>query len=117
MKFIIAVIRPEKLDMVQQTLGEKNIHAMTVSQVWGCGRQRGYTQFYRGQPLDIRLLPKLKVEIAVPDDLEEAARIALTEAARSVPEGKIGDGKIFVLPLEDATGVRTGETGARALVQ
>jgi nitrogen regulatory protein P-II 1 len=115
MKYIVAIIRPEKLEAVQAALNERDIYLMTVSEVRGCGRQRGYTELYRGQEVQIRLLPKLKLELAVNDAFEKAAVLAISEAARSEGDGKIGDGKIFVLPLEDCVRIRTGECGGAAI--
>ncbi|ACX52968.1 nitrogen regulatory protein P-II [Ammonifex degensii KC4] len=112
MKKIEAIIRPEKLEAVKDSLGKFGIHGMTVYQVMGCGTQRGWTEVYRGREYSINLLPKVKVEIAVPDhQVEEVVKLIL-EVART---GEIGDGKIFVSNLEDAVRVRTGERGEGAL--
>jgi len=115
MKYIVAIIRPEKLEAVQEALNKQDVYLMTVSDVRGCGRQRGYTEIYRGTEFRVRLLPKLKLEIAVNDAFVDAAVKAITEAAKTGPEGKIGDGKIFVLPLEDCFRIRTGEEGEKAI--
>ena len=115
MKMIVAIIRPEKLETVQQALSECDVYLMTVTEVRGCGRQRGYTEVYRGQEHVVRLLPKLKLEIAVNDPFVEAAVDAIVGAARSGDTGKVGDGKIFVLPLEDCIQIRTGETAEVAI--
>jgi nitrogen regulatory protein P-II 2 len=115
MKFIVAIIRPERLEAVQAMLAEREISLMTVSEVRGCGRQRGYTEVYRGREFQVRLLPKLKVEIAVNDSQAESAILAISEAAKTSPDGQIGDGKIFVLPLEECIRIRTGERGAPAV--
>ena len=115
MKLIVAIIRPERLDEVQRALAERDVYLMTVSDVRGCGRQRGYTEIYRGQDYQIRLLPKLKLEIAVNDAFVEAAVEAIVHAARTPETGQIGDGKIFVLPLDDAIRIRTGERGSEAI--
>jgi len=112
MKKIEAVIRPGKLDEVKEALNKFGVHGLTVTQVIGCGNQKGHTQFYRGQQYDIYLLPKVKVEIVVPDSVVEQAIALLSEAART---GEIGDGKIFVYPVENAVRIRTGETGEGAL--
>jgi nitrogen regulatory protein P-II 2 len=112
MKMIIAIIRPERLEAVQTALGAHEIYLMTVSDVRGCGRQRGFTEQYRGNQVVIRLLSKVKLEIAVNDNFVEPAVEAIKKAAHS---GKIGDGKIFVLPLEEAYRIRTGETGSVAI--
>jgi nitrogen regulatory protein P-II 2 len=112
MKLIIAIIRPEKLEDVQAALSNEEVYLMTATDVRGCGRQRGYTEQYRGSEGFIRLLSKVKLEIAVNDEFVEPAIKAILSAAKS---GKIGDGKIFVLPLEDAYRIRTGEEGAVAI--
>ena len=115
MKLIVAIIRPEKLEEVQAALNERDVYLMTVSDVRGCGRQRGYTEVYRSQEIQIRLLPKLKLEIAVNDAFVEATVEAIVHAARTPETGQIGDGKIFVLPLEDCVRIRTGERGTQAI--
>src|SRR6186713_2936693 len=111
MKLIVAIIRPEKLEDVQAALAERDVYLMTVSDVRGCGRQRGYTEVYRGTEVTVRLVPKVKLEIAVNDAFVEATVEAIVNSARSGTTGRIGDGKIFVLPLEDAVRIRTGERG------
>ncbi len=115
MKYIVAVIRPDKLEAVQAALNERDVYLMTVSDVRGCGRQRGYTEVYRGAELQIRLLPKVKVEVAVNDAFVEATVEAIVHAARTGDTGQIGDGKIFVLPLDDCVRIRTGEQGRAAI--
>ena len=115
MKMIVTIIRPEKLEAVQRALNERDVYLMTVSDVRGCGRQRGYTEVYRGSEMEIRLLPKLKLEIAVNEAFVEATVEAIVHAARTEPTGQIGDGKIFVLPLEDCVRIRTGERGGQAI--
>jgi nitrogen regulatory protein PII len=112
MKLIVAIIRPEKLEAVQAALNEHDIYLMTVTDVRGCGRQRGYTEVYRGTEFQVRLLPKLKLEIAVTDEDVERVVEAVSTAAKT---GQIGDGKIFVMPIEQALRIRTGETDADAL--
>ena len=112
MKYIVAIIRPEKLQAVQDALNKKDVYLMTVTDVRGCGRQRGYTEVYRGTEMQIRLLPKIKLEIAVNDSFEEVTISTIQEAAR---DGKIGDGKIFVLDLEECVRIRTGERGGEAI--
>jgi nitrogen regulatory protein P-II 2 len=114
-KLIVAIIRPEKLEDVQQALNERDVYLMTVSDVRGCGRQRGFTELYRGTEVQIRLLPKVKLEIAVNEAFVEATVEAIVHAARSGDTGNIGDGKIFVLSLEDAIRIRTGERGSEAI--
>jgi len=115
MKMVVAIIRPEKLEAVQQALRERDVYLMTVSDVRGCGRSRGYTEFYRGTEIKTRLLPKLKLEIAVNEAFVEATIEAIVHAARTGDTGQIGDGKIFVLPLEDCVRIRTGERGTDAI--
>jgi nitrogen regulatory protein P-II 1 len=115
MRLIIAIIRPEKLEAVQAALNEREVYLMTVSEVRGCGRQRGHTEVYRGAEVQIRLVPKVKLEIAVNDNFVEPTIEAVVHAARSGESGAIGDGKIFVLPLEDCVRIRTGERGGTAI--
>ena len=112
MKYVIAIVRPDKLEAVQNALDAKEIHLMTVSNVYGCGSQRGYTETFRGGSIPIRLLPKVKLEIAVNENFVESAVGAIKTAAFS---GKIGDGKIFVLPMDQCYRIRTGETGNVAI--
>jgi nitrogen regulatory protein P-II 2 len=114
MKMIIAIIRPEKVEEVQAALSEKDVYLMTASDVRGCGRQRGFTENFRGGTGIIRLISKVKLEIAVNDEYVEPTVQAILKAARSNP-GRIGDGKIFVLPLEDCYRIRTGEEGGIAI--
>ena len=115
MKLIVAIIRPDKLDDVQMALAERDVYLMTVSEVRGCGRQKGYTEMYRGQEVKIKLLPKLKVEIAVNEPFVEATLEAIVHAARTGETGSVGDGKIFVLPMDDCVRIRTGERGQEAI--
>ncbi len=115
MKLVVAIIRPEKLEDVQKALAERDVYLMTVTDVRGCGRQRGYTEVYRGTEVRIQLIPKLKLELAVNEAFVEATIEAIVHAARSGETGAIGDGKIFVLPLEDAVRIRTGERGSEAI--
>ncbi len=115
MKLIVAVIRPEKLEAVQAALNERDVYLMTVTDVRGCGRQRGHTEVYRGAEVQIRLVPKVKLEIAVNDVYVEPTIEAIVHAARTGDTGAIGDGKIFVLPLEDCIRLRTGERGGQAI--
>jgi nitrogen regulatory protein P-II 2 len=115
MKMIVAIIRPEKLEAVQQALNDHDVYLMTVSDVRGCGRQRGFTEVYRGTEFQVRLLPKLKLEIGVNDAFVEAAVEAIVHAARTAETGQIGDGKIFVMPLDDCIRIRTGERGGPAI--
>ena len=112
MKMITAIIKPFKLDDVRDALAEIGIQGMTVTEVRGFGRQKGHTELYRGAEYVVDFLPKLKLEIAVPDDQVDAVVEAIADAAAS---GRIGDGKIFVQPLEKAVRIRTGEEGDKAL--
>ena len=115
MKLIVAIIRPERLEAVQAALHQQDVYLMTVSDVRGCGRQRGYTEVYRGTEIQVRLLPKLKLEIAVTEPFVEATVEAIVHAARTPETGQVGDGKIFVLSLEDCIRIRTGERGPEAI--
>ena len=115
MKLVIAIIRPEKLEAVQSALDEKEVGLMTVSNVYGCGSQRGYTETFRGGRIPIRLLPKVKLEIAVNEAFVEPTIDAIKTAAKSEGGGKIGDGKIFILPLDQCVRIRTGESGGVAI--
>ena len=112
MKFIIAVIKPFKLDEVREALGAIGVAGMTVSEVKGFGRQKGQTEIYRGAEYSTNMLPKVKLEIAASDDI--AAQVVETIKETASTEA-IGDGKIFVLDLADVTRIRTGETGHTAL--
>ena len=112
MKKIEAIIKPFKLDDVREALTELGITGMTVSEVKGFGRQRGHTEVYRGAEYAVDFLPKVKIEVVLPDDQIERTVDAIIEVARS---GKIGDGKIFVLPVEEVIRIRTGETGETAI--
>ncbi len=112
MKLIIAIVQPEKLTDVKQALTEAKVGKMTVSNVIGCGAQGGYTESYRGVIPEVNLLDKVRFEIAVNDDFVKPAIDAIIKGART---GKIGDGKIFILPLEECIRVRTGETGTDAV--
>jgi nitrogen regulatory protein P-II 2 len=112
MKWIVAVIKPFTLDEVRQALADTGVAGMTVSEVRGFGRQRGHTELYRGAEYAVDFLPKLKVEVAVEDALVERTVEAIAAAART---GKVGDGKIFVLPLEHVVRIRTQEVDADAL--
>lgn len=112
MKLIVAIIRPERFEEVQDALDAEQISLMTASDVRGCGSQRGYAENYRGNKGVIRLISKVKLEIAVNDNYVEKAVAAILKAGKT---GRIGDGKIFVLPLEAAYRIRTGETGSTAI--
>ncbi|WP_337243469.1 P-II family nitrogen regulator [Luteimonas sp. gir] len=112
MKLITAIIRPFKLDEVREALGEAGVTGLTVTEVKGFGRQKGHTELYRGAEYVVDFLPKLKIECAVTDAAYEAALEAITAAAAT---GKVGDGKVFVVALEQVLRIRTGEIGADAL--
>ncbi len=112
MKLITAIIKPFKLDDVREALSEIGVTGITVTEVKGFGRQKGHTELYRGAEYVVDFLPKVKLEAAVSSDLTEQVIEAISKAANT---GKIGDGKIFVFPLEQAIRIRTGETGKEAL--
>ncbi len=112
MKKIEAIIKPFKLDDARQALGEIGVQGMTVSEVRGFGRQKGHTELYRGAEYVVDFLPKIKIEVVVPDDLVDKVTEAIQSASKT---GKIGDGKIFVQPVEDALRIRTGERGVSAI--
>ncbi len=112
MKFITAIIKPFKLDDVRDALSEIGVQGLTVTEVKGCGRQKGHTELYRGAEYVVDFLPKVKLEIALDDGQVDAAIEAISKAAGS---GKIGDGKIFVNDLEQVIRIRTGESGTDAL--
>ena len=112
MKQIIAIIKPFKLDEVREALAEVGASGLTVTEVRGYGRQKGKTEVYRGAEYEVKLLPKVKLEIAVPTDVLEPVIEALQRTANT---GKIGDGKVFVLDLEQALRIRTGERDAAAI--
>lgn len=112
MKLLIAIIKPFKLDEVREALSEIGVQGITISEVKGFGRQKGHTELYRGAEYTVDFLPKLKIELALSDDLLELAVEAITKAAST---GKIGDGKIFVQHLDEVIRIRTGETGEAAL--
>jgi nitrogen regulatory protein PII len=112
MKLVTAIIKPFKLDDVREALSGVGVQGVTVTEVKGFGRQKGHTELYRGAEYVVDFLPKAKLEIAVPADRVEVVIESITNAANS---GKIGDGKIFVSPLEQVVRIRTGETGAEAI--
>ena len=112
MKYIIAVIQPHRLEPVREAIVALGVHGLTVSEVRGFGRQKGHTEIYRGAEYTVHYIPKLKIEVAVDDELTDGVVGAIADAART---GHIGDGKIFVLELEGVMRVRTGEMGAQAL--
>ncbi|MBT6179396.1 MAG: P-II family nitrogen regulator [Deltaproteobacteria bacterium] len=112
MKKVEAIIKPFKLDEVKGALHEIGIHGITITEVKGVGRQKGHTELYRGAEYVVDFLPKVKIEIVVPDDGTEAVVETITKAAFT---GRIGDGKIFVMPVDEVIRIRTGETGPDAL--
>ena len=112
MKLVIAIIKPFKLDEVRNALDRLGVQGMTVTQVKGYGRQRGHTEIYRGAEYAVSFLPKVQIEIAVASELVDKVVAAVSAAART---GQIGDGKVFVTPLEQALRIRTGETDTDAL--
>ena len=112
MKLIIAIIKPFKLEEVKTALSEVGIEGMTVTEVKGFGRQKGHTEIYRGSEYTVDFLPKVKIEVAVPD---AAAAKAIDAIASSARTGKIGDGKIFVMPLDEVVRIRTDERGETAI--
>ena len=112
MKLITSIINPFKLDEVREALAEVGVTGLTVTEVKGFGRQKGHTELYRGAEYVVDFLPKVKIEAAVDDGILERAIEAIEKSART---GKIGDGKIFVSPIEHVIRIRTGETGASAL--
>ena len=112
MKIVMAVIKPFKLDEVRDALTAVGVHGLTVTEVKGYGRQKGHTEIYRGTEYAVNFLPKVKIEVAVDAPLVDKVVEAITGAAKT---GQIGDGKIFVFPLDHAVRIRTGETDAGAL--
>ena len=112
MKLVSAVVKPFKLDDVREALSAIGVTGMTVTEVKGFGRQKGHTELYRGAEYMVDFLPKVKIDVAVSDPLVEHVTEAISRAART---GKIGDGKIFVTPLEQTIRIRTGETGDEAI--
>jgi len=112
MKMIVAIIQPEKLEDVKAALFNAEVHKMTVSRVRGCGQQMGFTEHYRGQVRSVNLIEKVRLEIAVNDEFVDITIRAIIKAAKS---GHIGDGKIFVMPLERCIRIRTDETGSDAI--
>ena len=115
MKLVTAILRPNRLEVVKEQLTEAGFAGMTVTDVQGAGRQRGHTEVYRGHEYKVDLIPKVKLEIVVPDAGIDKLVELLSAAARSGPEGKIGDGKVFISALEDAVRIRTGERGEPAV--
>ena len=112
MKLVVAIIKPFKLDEVRQALTAIGVHGMTVTEVKGYGRQKGHTEIYRGAEYAVSFLPKMKIEVAVKSEMSDAVIEAITNKAKT---GQIGDGKIFVTPLDQVVRIRTGETDGDAL--
>ncbi|WPJ96353.1 P-II family nitrogen regulator [Coraliomargarita algicola] len=112
MKLIKAIVKPFKLDDVKEALAEVGVTGLTVAEVKGFGRQKGHTEIYRGSEYTVDFLPKTMIETVVEDEIAEAAVAAIVKSAKT---GKIGDGKVFVLPVESAVRIRTEETGGEAL--
>jgi nitrogen regulatory protein P-II 1 len=112
MKLIVAYIQPEKLNAVKQSLYDKEIYKISVTNALGCGQQKGYHESYRGVDIEVNLLKKVRIEIAVNDEFVQPTIDAIVSGART---GKIGDGKIFVMALEQCIRIRTGETGNAAI--
>ncbi len=112
MKKIEAIIKPFKLEEVKEALGEAGVEGMTVIEAKGFGRQKGHTETYRGSEYTVDFLPKIKIEVVVADERAESAVDAIVKSAKT---GKIGDGKVFILGVDDAIRIRTSETGAKAV--
>src|SRR5437660_4689685 len=112
MKIVMAIIKPFKLDEVRDALTAAGVHGLTVTEVKGYGRQKGHTEIYRGTEYAVNFLPKIKIEVAVPSEQADKVVEAITTAAKT---GQIGDGKIFVIPLDHAVRIRTGESDSAAL--
>ena len=115
MKLILAIIQPQKLEAVKEALNGVEVFRLTVIDVQGFGRQKGQTEFFRDNDPGLNLLRKVQLQIAVNEDFVEPTVNAIMEAGRTGPEGRIGDGKIFILPLEDCVRIRTGERGPEAI--
>jgi nitrogen regulatory protein P-II 1 len=115
MKLIIAIIQPSKLEAVKESLSHVEVFRLTVTEVQGFGRQKGYTEVYRGTETTVNLLRKIELQIAVNDDFVEPTVDAIIKAGRTGAEGKNGDGKIFILPLDECIRIRTGERGSEAI--
>ena len=112
MKLVSAIVRPNKLDEIKAALSESGIHGLTVTEVRGHGRQKGHKEIFRGKEYFVDLLPKVRLEMALPDNKVDAAIAAIEEASKT---GDVGDGKIFVMPIEECVRIRTGERGDDAL--
>ena len=115
MKLIIAIIQPSHLEDVKAALSEVEVVRLTIMDVQGFGRQKGHTEIYRGREIGINLLRKVQLQIAVNEDFVEPTINAIIQGGRTGEEGKVGDGKIFILPMEDCIRIRTGERGPEAI--
>lgn len=115
MKLIIALIQPTKLEAVKEALAKVEVFRLTVMDVQGFGRQKGHTEIYRGHEFTVNLLRKVEIQIAVNDDYAERTIEAIIQAGRTGDKGRVGDGKIFVLPIDDCVRIRTGERGPEAI--
>ena len=115
MKLITAIVQPARLEAVKEALSKGEVFRLTVGDVKGLGRQKGHTEVYRGHEYKVNLLPKVRLDIAVNEEFVEPTIEAIIRGGRSGPEGNIGDGKIFVQPLEDVIRIRTGERGSEAI--
>ena len=115
MKLITAIVQPARLEAVKEALSKVEVFRLTVGDVKGLGRQKGHTEVYRGHEYEVTLLPKVRLDIAVNEEFVEPTIEAIIRGGRSGPEGNIGDGKIFVQPLEDVIRIRTGERGSEAI--
>ena len=115
MKMIEAIIQPSKLEAVKEALNEVEVVRLTISDVQGFGRQKGHTEIYRGHEYTVNLLRKVKLQIAVNDEFVEPTVQAIIKAGRTGEEGKVGDGKIFILPMDECVRIRTGERGREAI--
>jgi nitrogen regulatory protein P-II 2 len=115
MKLIIAIIQPSRLEAVKAALTEVEVFRLTVMDVQGFGRQKGHTEVYRGHEFSVNLLRKVQLQIAVNEEFVEPTIAAIVKGGRSGSQGEIGDGKIFILPLEDCIRIRTGERGSEAI--
>lgn len=114
MKYVVAIIQPQKLDAVRDALTRERVAGLTVSDVQGYGRQKGHTELYRGHEYTVHFVRKVKLEVACDDAVADKVVEAITQAAKT-DEGKIGDGKVFIMDLQDAVRIRTGERGREAL--
>jgi nitrogen regulatory protein PII len=112
MKKLECIVRPHKLEEVKEALAELGVQGMTVTDVRGAGRQKGHTEHYRGSEYTVDFLPKVKIEVIIPDEMLHQALEAITRSAKT---GKFGDGKIFIFPVEEVIRIRTGEVGANAI--